>query len=98
MVYPFAEKQLTPEILAQINTQTAVFEAEAEQQGIRPTISTCWQNWNQNICKHNLRVKSPECYKEPQLNCCGFFYDKKLFQRAGSLAKIAVFEGNLVLW
>ena len=34
VVYPFAEKQLTPEILAQINAQTAVFEAEAEQQGI----------------------------------------------------------------
>lgn len=34
VVYPFAEKQLTPEILSQINTQTAVFEAEAEQQGI----------------------------------------------------------------
>lgn len=34
VVYPFAEKQLAPEILAQINAQTDVFEAEAEQQGI----------------------------------------------------------------
>jgi hemerythrin-like domain-containing protein len=34
VVYPFAEKQLAPDILAQINAQTDVFEAEAEQQGI----------------------------------------------------------------
>ena len=34
VVFPFAEKQLAPDILAQINAQTDVFEAEAEQQGI----------------------------------------------------------------
>ncbi|UYO61236.1 hemerythrin domain-containing protein [Acetobacterium wieringae] len=34
VVYPFAEKQLAPEILAQVNVQTAEFETAANQQGI----------------------------------------------------------------
>jgi len=35
VVYPFAEKQLAPEILDQINAQTDVFETEADQKGIQ---------------------------------------------------------------
>lgn len=35
VVYTFAEKQLAPEILAQINSQTEAFEAAASQQGIQ---------------------------------------------------------------
>ncbi|MBI4856693.1 MAG: hemerythrin domain-containing protein [Acetobacterium woodii] len=35
VVYTFAEKQLAPEILAQINNQTDAFEAAASQQGVQ---------------------------------------------------------------